>query len=182
MDQIPGCISAGDLSKVKELPVFRDLTLADPEYSYNSKLDLLLGIAHCNQCSLAGTVLSDDKFFKAEKTIFGWAVGGISESKPSASSPTSNSLTIAPVQKNVELLLQQYWVFEEIPGDSSSLTKEERAAVTHFRETHSRDSDGHYVVHLPKQEPRKELGKSKEVAIRRYLSNEHTGGTCSTKE
>ena len=72
MVQIPGCISAGDLSKVKELPVFRDLTLADPEYFYNCKLDLLLGIAHCNQCSLVGTVLSDDKFFKAEKTIFGW--------------------------------------------------------------------------------------------------------------
>ena len=29
------------------------------------------------------------------------------------------------------------------------------------------------MVRLPKQEPRKELGKSREVALRRYLSNEH---------
>ena len=65
-------------------------------------------------------------------------MGGISESKPSASSPTSICLTIAPVHENVEFLLQRYWAFEEVPGDSSSLTKEEQAAVTHFRETHSR--------------------------------------------
>ena len=100
-------------------------------------------------------------------------MGGISESKPSASSPTSTCLTIAPVQENVELLLQRYWAFEEVPGDSSSLTKEEQAAVTHFRETHSRDSDDRYVVRLPKQEPGKEFGKSREVALHRYLSNKH---------
>ena len=46
VDQIPACISAGDLSQVKQLPVFRDLMLADPGYTCHSQMDILLGMAH----------------------------------------------------------------------------------------------------------------------------------------
>ena len=96
VDQIPACISAGDLSQVKQLPVFRDLILADPGYTCHSQMDILLGMAHCNQCSMVGTVLSADKLFKAEKTIFGWAIGGV-VSVPATKESMSTCLRMVPV-------------------------------------------------------------------------------------
>ena len=128
---------------------------------------------HCNLCSQDGTVFSRDKACKAEKTIFGWA----SESPQFFSStPTSAStcLKIAPVQENIEFLLQRIWAMEEVSGDSNNLTQNEQLAVTHFRDTHTRDVDGRHVFSLPKREPRMELGRSRKTAFRRFLINERS--------
>ena len=76
MDDIPACVSPVNMSQIKDIPVFQDLTLEDPDYSCNCRLHLLLGMVHCNLCSQDGTVFSMDKACKAEKTIFGWAIGG----------------------------------------------------------------------------------------------------------
>ena len=46
----------------------------------------------------------------------------------------------------------------------SNLTKVEQAAVTHFRDTHRRDTDGRYVVSLPRKEQPLHLGKCREIA------------------
>ena len=173
VNNIPTCITTGDLSEIKRTPAFSSLQLADPEYSSRSQLDLLLGIAHCNICSLNGTVFSVDKTYKAEKTIFGWAVGGVS-STSSANEQASTCMKLAPVQENAEQLLQRFWRLEDVPGFSSVLSREEQAAVDCFRDSHYRDSDGRYVVGLPRREPRLELGKSRETALRRYLSNERS--------
>ena len=85
VNNIPTCITMGDLSEIKQTPAFSSLQLEDPEYSSRSQLDLLLRIAHCNICSLNGTVFSVDKTYKAEKTIFGWAIGGVSSANEQAS-------------------------------------------------------------------------------------------------
>ena len=50
------------------------------------------------------------------------------------------ALKLAPVQENAVQLLQRYWVLEEVPGDAIFLSAEEHRAVSHFEETHSRDS------------------------------------------
>ena len=149
VDQIPAYISAGDLSQVKQLPVFWDLMLADPGYTCQSQMEILLGMAHCIQCSMVGTVLSVDKLFKAEKTIFRWAIGGV-VSVPATKESMSTCLRMAPVQEIVEQLLQIFWALEEVPREDCSLSKEEQLAITHFRETHRRQPDGRYVVGLPK--------------------------------
>ena len=57
-------------------PFLKDLQLADPDYQPNCKLDILLGI---KQCSLHGISMSENINWKAEETIFGWAVGGAAE-------------------------------------------------------------------------------------------------------
>ena len=166
VDQIPSCVSTGSINQVKSLPVFRDLTLADLFYSSGSQADLLLGMAQCNLCSLVGIVLSDDKLFKAENTIFGWAVGEATST--SAHPDSSTCLHVAPVQENVEQLLELFWVLEGVPGENSCLSKDEQLAVSHFRETHHRQPDDRYVVGLPKKDPLPELGHSRETALRRF--------------
>ena len=124
MNNIPTCITTGDLSEIKRTSVFSSLQLAYPEYSSRSQLDLLLGIAYCNISSLNGTVFSVNKTYKAEKTIFGWAVGGVS-STSSANEQASTCMKLAPVQENAEQLLQRFWSLEDVPGYSSVLSCEE---------------------------------------------------------
>ena len=182
VDQTPSCVSTGSINQVKSLPIFRDLKLADPFYCSGSQTDLLLEMAHCNLCPLVGIVLSDDKLFKAMNTVFGWAVGGAL-----AHPDSSTFLHVAPVQENVEQLLELFWVLEGVPGDNSCLSKDEQLAVSHFRETHCRQPDGRYVVGLPKKDPLPELGHSKETALQGFISNEKSlrrrvSGTASAKE
>ena len=66
VDAIPECVAAGVAANA-----LKDLKLADPQYSPGARVDLLLGVSHCDMCSLPGVVLSQDKGYKAELTIFG---------------------------------------------------------------------------------------------------------------
>ena len=97
VDDIPACVSPV-MSQIKDIPVFQDLTLAVPDYSCNCRLDLLLDMVHYNLCSQDGTVFSMDKACKAEKTIFGWAIGGSPQFFSSTPTSASTCLKIAPVQ------------------------------------------------------------------------------------
>jgi len=96
VDEILACISSGDLSQIKQLPISHLQILA----TYASQMDILLGMAHCNQCSTEGTVLSANKLLKAEDIIRleNWGVVSV----PAAKESMSTSLQITPVQKNVE--------------------------------------------------------------------------------
>ena len=164
VDAIPDCVSIRSFTEPSKIDAFKDLQLADPQFSPGAHMDLLLGIAHCNACSLPGIVLSQDKGHKAELTIFGWAVGGSSLGSPSGEA-TSTCLKMAPTQDNAGELLQRIWALEEVPGDGDFLTSEELLAVSSFSETHTRSENGRYIVGLPKKDPPVPLGKSRSVAL-----------------
>ena len=66
--------SPQDLTTVKQMPFLQGLPLADPEFDRSGRIDLLLGISACNECSLDEVVSSPNRRFKAMKTIFGWAL------------------------------------------------------------------------------------------------------------
>ena len=150
VDVIPDCVSTGSFTEPSKIDAFKDFQLADPQFSLGARMDLLLGITHCNACSLPGIVLSQDKGHKAELTIFGRAVGGSSLGSPSDEA-TSTCLKMAPTQDNVGELLQRVWALEEVPGDGDLLTSEELIAVSSIRETHTRSENGRYMVGLPKR-------------------------------
>ena len=76
VDSIPMCSTSNKMPRVDQIEIFRDLHLSDPEYTPGAHLYLLLGIEHCNKCSLPNSVFSADHHFKAGRTIFGCAVGG----------------------------------------------------------------------------------------------------------
>ena len=46
-------------------------------------------------------------------------------------------------------LLAAFWKTEEAPSELSHYSDEEQLALEHFNTTHSRNSEGRYVVHLP---------------------------------
>ena len=89
-------------------------------------------------------------------------------------SVASTCLKVMAQHDDTSALLQRYWALEEVPRDTTVLTKEEQAATTHFQEMHQRTPEGRYVVGLPKREPPIHLGKSRNIALKRFLQNERS--------
>ncbi len=144
VDSIPTCSTSRRFDGCKHIPAFKDLHLSDPGYSPGSQLDMLLGISHCNVCSLPNVIVSADKTFRAEETIFGWAVGG---SSPVATGGASSTcLKMITYHDDISEQLQRFWSLEEVPGEPTLYTDEEKAAVTHFQDTHKRSPNGRYIV------------------------------------
>ena len=71
-------------------------------------------------------------------------------------------------------LLQKFWEVEEQPTEYSSFSPEERSVVQHFKDHHSHDSDGHFIIPLPKKHLSKPLGESRSQKVRRYKSLERS--------
>ena len=172
VDKIPECQTIGQAPPLKELSEFQALDLSDPEYSSNSRIDVLLGVGYCAPCLLKGIMHSQDRTMVAMNTIFGWTLGG--GYGPCSSDPqsTSTCLKVSPMHEDCEKLLQRFWHFEEPPCGDVALTAEELKALTHFKNTVRRQPDGRYMVSLPRRYPIPDLGKSRQMVLRRYLTNE----------
>lgn len=67
--------------------------------------------------------------------------------------------------------MEKFWLLEEFPK-KYNLTVEEQNCEDHFNETHTRDKDGRFVVHLPLKDNYKELGDSYDIAKRRLNAME----------
>ena len=61
-----------------------------------------------------------------------------------------------------------------MPDENTLFTPEEEQAVQHFQDTFSRDDDGRYRVSLPRRSLTLTLGRSRDIALRRYLSKKET--------
>ena len=175
VDEIPVIPSHINMQDLCSKPFLKDLQLADPDYKPGSKIDILLGFQQCNHSSKHGISLSSDKDWKAEETIFGWAVGGVSEEKDLLA--TATCLRAEEMTEPADQLFQKFWASQELPGENADYTPEELQAVAWFKENHSRTEEGRYVVTLPRKYPTPQLGRSRAVALKRYLANE-----CSLKK
>ena len=142
---------------------FSDDKLADPTLGIPGRIDLLLGVTDCNRCMEDGQSFSDDKLLVAQKTIFGWAVGG-----STTGTNSSRSCYVASASdKTADEMIQLFWEMERVPGEPVHFASEEQAAVSNFQDTHTRDKDGCYRVQLPRKKPTLVLGISRVAAKRR---------------
>ena len=147
---------------------FRSLSPADPDVGTAEKIDLLLGTGVRPWISLNGLVCNKDKTISAHQTVYGWAFEG---SLPGEQCKSEPFLALHVVPNHV-VEVKQFWELEE-PPPASKLSPDEEKAVEHFSTTHTHQSDGRYVVALPRKN-NFQLGSSREQALRRYLSTERT--------
>ncbi|XP_018394880.1 PREDICTED: uncharacterized protein LOC108773541, partial [Cyphomyrmex costatus] len=89
-------------------------------------------------------------------------------SGPISTSSSSNMSNVTvnhtTLHDNLDDEIRQFWEVEELP-QVSYLTPEEQRCEEHFRATHSRDSNGRYVVRLPfKANPPIAIGESRHIA------------------
>ncbi|GFX56270.1 DUF1758 domain-containing protein [Trichonephila clavipes] len=127
------------------------------------------GTRLCRVPMLKGQSLSlgDNKPF-AVLSDLGWIVAGNVPSEDMFSSIAVNSIQVV-----TDELVSNFWKLDSVP-EASLLTSEERACEDHFIDTHVRNEDGRYVVRLPFHSSPSKLGDSRESAIRRFKSLDHS--------
>ena len=144
-----------------------DLTLADPDFGLPGKIDLLLGVDVFVDVMRQGRRRGAPGNPSAFETDFGWVLAGEASSSLNTSVFLTHHVTV-----DTDNLLQKFWELEEQTAELSSLTSEELSVVQHFKDYHSRESDGRFIVPLPKKPFTKPLGESRSHAVRRHKSLE----------
>lgn len=149
-----------------------NIKLADPHFSTPQKIDILLGATHFYQFLCDGQIRPSTTGPLFQETVFGWvAAGAISENSLSKA-PTSNTFFSATdSESTLENALQRFWLIEDV-SDTPLYTIEERTCQEYFNKTVIRNDEGRFVVHLPFRVDLIKLGKSYEIAKRRFLAIE----------
>ena len=145
----------------------KGLKLADPDFGKPGKVDLLLGVETFVDTIRHGRRRGHRGSPTAIETCFGWVLAGSTNIPGAAPLPSHHVSALAG-----DDLLRQFWEVEEKPVAHSTLTPEERTVLKHFDAHHSRDSEGRFMVPLPKKPTSIELGESRAQAVRRFLSFE----------
>ena len=141
--------------------------MADPEFGQPGKIDVLLGVEIFVDIMCHGRRRGRPGSPTAIETMFGWVLAGntgIEGSDMVASHHVS--------MRTGDDLLRNFWEVEEKTIANSSLTPEERTVLNHFDAHHSRDSEGRFVVPLPKRPSSTKLGESRAQAVRRFITFE----------
>ena len=71
-------------------------------------------------------------------------------------------------------LLRKFWEIEDHNLNRPVFTQEERTVIQHFESSHSRSSDGKYIVPLPRKPGITPVGESRTNAIRRFVNLERS--------
>ena len=142
------------------------IELADPEYGKPSGIDLLIGAEYFYLLLRSGQIRIKGQSAVFQETALGWIFAGrLSDSqlpKPSFQA-TCNLIKF----KNLPIL----W---ELDSESTSKvrSKEEIACEEHYTANVEREKSGRYVVKLPFNEKKENLGNSKNTAFQRFYALE----------
>lgn len=146
-----------------QIPV--NIQLADPDFFIANSIDILIGADIFWKLLSVGKMNLGSNGAVLQNTHLGWIVAG------SFSMPTEtticNFISTSPIQDQ----LAKFWQVEEVdPINSFSL--EEQSCEEHFTRNVSINEEGRYVVAFPFKENPERLGKSRDIAIKRFLALE----------
>ena len=146
------------------------LQLADPGFGNPEKIDVLLGVDVFVTVMRQGRRLGISNSPIALETDFGWVLAGNTESCSPVQQIAAHHVSFL----SGDDMLRQFWEIEEKSTSHDAFTADERLALNHFNSQHSRQSDGRFVVPLPKKSDAPFLGESRAQAMRRFQSFERT--------
>ena len=174
VDVITGNLPSKVVSTVKNSPLLKDLTLADPKFDLPGKIDLLLGADVLPEILTEGGGVrhSADKNLTAIQTAYGWTITG--RTKGNDQTPCSHHCLTTRADQTIHKMLLQFWKTEDVSSTTTLQTIDEVAAVEHFKSTHTRTPEGRYVIKLPRHSNALALGCSKDQARRHYEQNERS--------
>ncbi|XP_076299895.1 uncharacterized protein LOC143218550 [Lasioglossum baleicum] len=185
---------AGSKSRVdlQSWPHLRNLQLADPNPSSCHPIHVLIG------ADLYGSLLLNDLRQgplgtpTAQLTSLGWILSGPIKNQDSRQESSSavnliNSVSAAKLEdsrqestsivnclssEDLDNSLRRFWEIEEVPS-KLPLSEEDERCDRFFRDTHTRSSQGRYIVRLPfKSQPPFDLDGSYSIASRFYSTLE----------
>ncbi|XP_065362054.1 uncharacterized protein LOC135955625 [Calliphora vicina] len=141
------------------------LQLADPHFNQSRPIDLLIGLDLGPSIYCMDTPMRSMESLLAQKTVFGWIVGGPTPKTTQARTTISLLNT-----SSLDQILTRFWEVEETP--KQILRSDEDTIVEHnFKQTTRRNETGRYIVTLPFKKT-EEIGSSRNIAMAQYLRME----------
>ena len=145
-------------------PHLQGLQWAEPQLGSQDPIELLLGADVYNDFMLEGVRKGKPGTPLAQETTFGWILTGGLRNGRALCCKSIATVQCCSVSQELSDLLERFWVQEEIHVPPT-LSRSDQEAEDHFRVTHRRTSEGHFVVRLPfKVIP--ELGPSRPATLR----------------
>ncbi|XP_066589335.1 uncharacterized protein [Prorops nasuta] len=135
------------------LPLFKELKWADSKFYLPGEVDLILGVDAYALVLQKGFMQIGQLNVIAQNTLLGWVFSGtvgrigtqVSRTKPKVARVAAYSSE----NEDLSEIIRKFWSIEEVPSTRNLLTPDEDFCENLFATTHSRDSDGRYVVRLP---------------------------------
>ncbi|XP_029671978.1 uncharacterized protein LOC115240763 [Formica exsecta] len=169
---------------ISSLSYLADLPRADADPTSLDPINLIIGADLYNDIILDGVRKGSVGQPIAQNYVLGWIISGpiTSSTTNNLSSPTIlygncalNRVSTHHIvgSPSLEEELHRFWEVKELPRQTH-LTPQEQQCEEHFRLTHSRESDGRYVVRLPfKRGPPIVIGSSRPHAEELLHSSLH---------
>ena len=147
-----------------------NIKLADLTFNVPGSIDLLLGAGVFYDLLLVGRIKIADNMPVIQKTRLGWIVSGsVLLKNDDMDSEVSCMQTMCSFSSNqiIQRDLEKFWAIDEVQP-TKVLRKEESECEELFIKTTIRGDDGKLIVELPTKDGIKEIGVSREIAIRRF--------------
>ena len=153
-----------------DLSQFNGLSLADPDFHKPDSIDLILGAETYGQLLKHGLRRFASSRLVAQDTVLGWVVSGsmfpTSPRRAEHSAPATLVAMNRVSDDELQRSLQRFWEVEEVLTSAVGLKPDDEACEKQFQETHSRESDGRYIVRLPlRSRPRNYAVESRRIAM-----------------
>ncbi|XP_062556602.1 uncharacterized protein LOC134221427 [Armigeres subalbatus] len=146
-----------------------DICLADPRFHESSAIDAVLGVSVFYELLLSEQLKLSDSGPILRNTELGWIVAGEITDSPVT---TFSAVTASVTTEEIHEQLARFWDLESC-RTKSCLSVEESTCESIFEQTTTRDADGKFRVVLPKKQFMMEhLGRSKEIATKRFMGLE----------
>lgn len=143
--------------------------LADPSYTKPGKINALLGT--WIKIVEPEILKSSTNNAMAQKTKLGYVIFKTSEDPYQLQQPYVGSITAQESTEELIKQIQKLWELESMEKRSFS-TNEEKQCEEIFRNRHTRDKLGRYVVRIPFNDQLPNSGKSKSTALRQFFAME----------
>ncbi|XP_025262222.1 uncharacterized protein LOC112637217 [Camponotus floridanus] len=150
-----------------------NLKLADPLYFNPGHIDALIGSEFFFQLLDNGKIELGDDLLALQNTKFGWIISGpvpqhlIVSRTPNRQLSSNHTCLFA--QQSFDETMKLFWELEEYKSKNTRLSKEKQCCEIHFVNTTTRDaSSGRFVVRLPFRENKQQLGRSRDIAMKRF--------------
>lgn len=142
----------------------RGIQLADPDFTGDGPIDVLLGAAAYSLVLADGVMRGGAGEPIAQRTSLGWIVSGPAckaDTRITMENTGLASLT-GTLEEDLLPLVRRFWEQEELTIPTT-YTVEEQQCEDHFKKTHQRLESGRYMLRLPFREGA-ELGESRHGA------------------
>ncbi|KYM96858.1 PREDICTED: uncharacterized protein LOC108778993 [Cyphomyrmex costatus] len=147
------------------------LSIADPDPAGSDPIEIIIGADLFGSFILYGVRKGAADEPIAQNTALGWIISGPTSQLRPLLQP-SIRVHHCSVTDDLDQTLRRFWEIKEVPA-LSKLTSDEKACDDRFNSTHSRNSEGRYIVRLPfKNGPPLDIGVSRHSALQSYLRTE----------